>query len=53
MDLVLWPELNWKNMNLSDLISPQKVKIGYMKAIAKVHPDKVQKKKKKKKKKKY
>jgi len=41
MDMILWPELKWKNMNLADLISPQKVKIGYMKAIAKVHPDKI------------
>ena len=41
MDLVLWPEAGWKKVGMSDLVMPQKVKIVYMKAIGKVHPDKV------------
>jgi len=41
LDSVLWPEAGWKKVNMSDLIMPNKVKIVYMKAIAKVHPDKV------------
>lgn len=41
LDSVLWPELGWKNVGLGQLITPQQVKIAYMKAVAKVHPDKV------------
>jgi len=41
LDKVLWPELGWEGANLSDLITPQKVKIKYMKAVGRVHPDKV------------
>jgi hypothetical protein len=41
LDTVLWPEANWKKINMSELIMPNKVKIQYMKGIAKVHPDKV------------
>lgn len=41
LDTVLWPEAGWKKVGMSDLIIPGKVKIIYMKAIAKVHPDKV------------
>ncbi|KAI4723003.1 hypothetical protein E4T48_00686 [Aureobasidium sp. EXF-10727] len=41
LDTVLWPEAGWKKVNMSDLIMPNKVKIVYMKAIAKVHPDKI------------
>jgi hypothetical protein len=41
LDTVLWVEAGWKKVNMSDLIMPNKVKIVYMKAIAKVHPDKV------------
>lgn len=41
LDLVLWPEAGWKKVGMSDLVMPNKVKIIYMKAIAKVHPDKV------------
>ncbi|KAJ3112877.1 hypothetical protein HDU96_004060 [Phlyctochytrium bullatum] len=41
LDMVLWPDLNWKAINLSELITPQQVKVKYMKAIAKVHPDKL------------
>jgi hypothetical protein len=41
LDTVLWPEAGWKKVGMSDLVMPNKVKINYMKAIAKVHPDKV------------
>jgi hypothetical protein len=41
LDKVLWPEAGWKKVNMGDLVMPNKVKIIYMKAIAKVHPDKV------------
>jgi hypothetical protein len=41
LDRVLWPEAGWKKVNMGDLVMPNKVKIVYMKAIAKVHPDKV------------
>lgn len=41
LDKVLWPEAGWKKVNMGDLVMPNKVKIVYMKAIAKVHPDKV------------
>lgn len=41
LDTVLWPEAGWKKVSMSDLIMANKVKIIYMKAIAKVHPDKV------------
>lgn len=41
LDKVLWDEAGWKKVNMGDLVMPNKVKIIYMKAIAKVHPDKV------------
>ncbi|KAF1822847.1 uncharacterized protein K489DRAFT_388736 [Dissoconium aciculare CBS 342.82] len=41
LDAVLWPEAGWKKVGMSDLVMPNKVKIIYMKAIAKVHPDKI------------
>lgn len=41
LDNVLWPEAGWKKVGMGDLVMPNKVKINYMKAIAKVHPDKV------------
>lgn len=41
LDKVLWPEAGWNKVNMGDLVLPNKVKIVYMKAIAKVHPDKV------------
>jgi hypothetical protein len=41
LDKVLWPDAGWKKVNMGDLVMPNKVKIIYMKAIAKVHPDKV------------
>ncbi|KAF2140409.1 uncharacterized protein K452DRAFT_230493 [Aplosporella prunicola CBS 121167] len=41
LDTVLWPEAGWKKVGMADLVMPNKVKIIYMKAIAKVHPDKI------------
>jgi len=41
LDRVLWEDAGWKKVNMGDLVMPNKVKIVYMKAIAKVHPDKV------------
>jgi hypothetical protein len=41
LDSVLWPESGWKKIGLAELVLPNKVKIQYMKGIAKVHPDKV------------
>lgn len=41
LDTVLWPEAGWNKVGMGDLVLPNRVKIVYMKAIAKVHPDKV------------
>ena len=41
LDTVLWADSGWKKVNMSELLNPNKVKINYMKGIAKVHPDKV------------
>jgi tetratricopeptide (TPR) repeat protein len=41
LDTILWPEAGWKKISMADLVLPNKVKIQYMKGIAKVHPDKV------------
>lgn len=43
LDTILWDEFkgDWKPVNLSELITPSQVKIRYMKAIGKLHPDKV------------
>jgi hypothetical protein len=41
LDKVLWPDAGWKKVNMGELVMANKVKIAYMKAIAKVHPDKV------------
>ncbi|PGH07296.1 hypothetical protein GX51_01840 [Blastomyces parvus] len=41
LDTVLWPEAAWKKISMAELILPNKVKIQYMKGIAKVHPDKI------------
>ena len=43
LDKVLWPEAGWNKVGMQDLVMPNRVKIVYMKAIAKVHPDKVSK----------
>uniref|UniRef100_A0A060T2C2 ARAD1C24156p n=1 Tax=Blastobotrys adeninivorans TaxID=409370 RepID=A0A060T2C2_BLAAD len=41
LDTVLWPELEWKTISMAELLVPKKVKIAYMKAAAKTHPDKI------------
>ncbi|KAI9888368.1 MAG: hypothetical protein M1814_000529 [Vezdaea aestivalis] len=41
LDTVLWPEATWKKIGMAELVLPGKVKIHYMKGIAKVHPDKI------------
>lgn len=41
LDSILWEELNWKKVSLAELVLPKKVKIIYMKAVAKTHPDKL------------
>lgn len=41
LDAVLWAEAGWKKVGMADLVMPPRVKVTYMKAIAKVHPDKV------------
>ena len=43
LENVLWPELNWQKVGMHELVTPNQVKIRYTKAIAKLHPDKVQK----------
>lgn len=41
LDAVLWPEAGWKKVGLHELVLVGKVKVVYMRGIAKVHPDKV------------
>ena len=41
LDNVLWEGSGWKKVGLHELVMANKVKIIYMKAIAKTHPDKV------------
>ncbi|CAG8443618.1 1239_t:CDS:2 [Acaulospora colombiana] len=41
LDMVLWDGLGWKKIGLHELVTPAQVKIRYMKAIGKVHPDKL------------
>lgn len=41
LETVLWAEAGWKKVGMGDVLLPGKVKIVYMKGIAKVHPDKV------------
>ena len=41
LENVLWEGAEWKKVGMGELILPGKVKIQYMKGIAKVHPDKV------------
>ncbi|CDK29905.1 unnamed protein product [Kuraishia capsulata CBS 1993] len=41
LQLILWQDANWKPVSVGELIMEKKVKITYMKAVAKVHPDKV------------
>ncbi|KAI9149470.1 UBA domain-containing protein [Paramyrothecium foliicola] len=41
LDAVLWENSGWKKVGLHELVMANKVKIAYMKAIAKTHPDKL------------
>lgn len=41
LDNVLWPELGWKSVGMHELISDSQLKVRYVRAISKVHPDKV------------
>ncbi|ROW16017.1 hypothetical protein VPNG_02662 [Cytospora leucostoma] len=41
LDQVLWEGSGWKKVGLHELVMANKVKIVYMKAIAKTHPDKL------------
>jgi hypothetical protein len=41
LDGVLWEGAGWKKVGMADLVLPGKVKVVYMKAIGRVHPDKV------------
>ncbi|KAI9305232.1 hypothetical protein BJ944DRAFT_230581 [Cunninghamella echinulata] len=41
LDTLLWVDAQWKPIQMSDLIQPKKCKIQYLKAISKVHPDKL------------
>lgn len=41
LDAVLWDGSGWKKVGLHELVMANKVKLVYMKAIAKTHPDKV------------
>ncbi|CAP73535.1 uncharacterized protein PODANS_2_8730 [Podospora anserina S mat+] len=41
LDGVLWEGSGWKKVGLHELVMANKVKVVYMKAIAKTHPDKI------------
>jgi len=41
LENVLWEGAGWRKIGMGELILPGKVKVWYMKGIAKVHPDKV------------
>ena len=41
LETVLWEGSGWKKIGMGDVLLPGKVKVVYMKGIAKVHPDKV------------
>ncbi|KAG9081974.1 hypothetical protein FRC06_005301 [Ceratobasidium sp. 370] len=41
LDTVLWPELGWAKVGMHELVTPNQVKVKYVRAIAKVHPDKL------------
>ncbi|KAI0053764.1 hypothetical protein FA95DRAFT_1579387 [Auriscalpium vulgare] len=41
LDTVLWPELGLQKVGMAELVTPNQVKIRYTKAIAKLHPDKL------------
>ncbi|RDL38742.1 Uncharacterized protein BP5553_03082 [Venustampulla echinocandica] len=41
LDLVMWEGSAWKKVGMHELVQNNKVKINYMKAIGKCHPDKL------------
>ena len=41
LDQILWEGSGWTKVTMGQLVIPGKVKVVYMKGIAKVHPDKV------------
>ena len=41
LENVLWEDSGWRKVGMADVLLPGKVKLVYMKGIAKVHPDKV------------
>ncbi|KZT35345.1 hypothetical protein SISSUDRAFT_1051509 [Sistotremastrum suecicum HHB10207 ss-3] len=41
LDLVLWDEVGWKKVGMHELVTEGQVKKVYVRAIAKVHPDKL------------
>lgn len=40
-ETVLWPELGWRKVGMAEVVSKGQVKGAYVRAIARVHPDKV------------
>ncbi|CAO3600153.1 unnamed protein product [Absidia cylindrospora] len=41
LDTLLWSGAQWHGAPINELMEPRKVKVCYMKAISKVHPDKL------------
>ncbi|KAI7856860.1 hypothetical protein BDC45DRAFT_533316 [Circinella umbellata] len=41
LDTILWSGARWPGAQMSELIDPKRCKITYLKAISKVHPDKL------------
>ncbi|KAH7908638.1 hypothetical protein BJ138DRAFT_1128299 [Hygrophoropsis aurantiaca] len=41
LDTVLWPELGWVKVGMAELLGSGQVKVRYMKAIGRLHPDKL------------
>ncbi|KAF5369691.1 hypothetical protein D9615_010167 [Tricholomella constricta] len=41
LDTVLWPELGMPKVGMAELVTPGQVKVKYTRAIAKLHPDKL------------
>jgi hypothetical protein len=42
LDTVLWHGLHWKKVSMAELLTEAQVKSKYVRAISKVHPDKVE-----------
>lgn len=40
-ETVLWPELGWRKVGMAEVVGKGQVKGAYVRAIARVHPDKV------------